>query len=89
LNRKGYVEMKPAEQVKWMSRDVHRALVDLDFSMLDYQEDAAPYCARHPSDTHTEAHLTDLGRECRAYLLANPERPSQRQSDYEREVEAW
>ena len=65
--------MKTAERIKWMSRDLKSALVELDFSMLDYQEDAWPFCAKHPSDTGSEADLTDLGRECRAYLIAHPE----------------
>lgn len=65
--------MNTAERVKWISRDVKSALIELDFSMLDYQEDAWPFCQRHPSDVSTEADLNDLGREVRAYLLANPE----------------
>lgn len=66
-------KMKAADRVKWMSRDVKSALVELDFSMLDYQEDAWPFCQLHPSDVSTDADLNDLGREVRAYLIANPE----------------
>jgi hypothetical protein len=83
------MKMKASEQIKWMSRDVKRGLITLDFSMLDYQCDAEPYCARHPADVSSEADLSALGRECRAYLLAHPEQPSRRDSDYEREAEAW
>lgn len=89
MKRKSGFEMNTAERVKWISRDVKSALVELDFSMLDYQCDAEPYCAKHPTDVSSEADLTDLGRECRAYLIAHPEQPSKRESDYEREMEAW
>lgn len=65
--------MKVSDQVKWISRDVKAAIVDLDFSMIDYQEDAWPFCQRHPSDVSSEADLNDLGREVRTYLIANPE----------------
>lgn len=65
--------MTAAERVKWMSRDLKSALVELDFSMIDYQEDAWPFCSRHPTDVSTEADLNDMGRKCRAYILANPE----------------
>jgi hypothetical protein len=65
--------MSTAERLKWISRDVASAIIELDFSMIDYQEDAWPFCQRHPSDVSSEADLSDLGREVRAYLLAHPE----------------
>lgn len=65
--------MNTAERVKWISRDVKSALIELDFSMLDYQDDAWPFCQRHPTDVSKEADLNDLGREVRAFLLAHPE----------------
>lgn len=60
------------ERVRWMPRQVRQFLTDFDTS-LDYQEDAAPYCKRHPSDVWDETHLTSEGREARLYLLQNPE----------------
>ncbi len=77
------------EQVAFMPRAVRRALVDLDFSMLDYHDDGFPYCAKHPVDVSSEADLNDLGRACRAYLFAHPERPSAAEAAYEAEVETW
>lgn len=77
--------MKIAERVNWMSSDLKNALIEMDFSMLDYQEDAWPFCARHPSDISSEGDLTDLGRECRAYLIANQEQDTA----YETEASEW
>ena len=71
MRRGGGMGMKIAERVKWVSRDVKSALIDLDFSMLPYQEDAWPFCQKHPSDVSSEADLSELGCEVRAYLLAD------------------
>lgn len=78
--------MDIAKQVAWMPHHVREAIVGLDFSMIDYQEDAYPYCFVHPADVSAEDDLTGLGRACRAYLLAHPE---PRDEAYEAEAAEW